>query len=243
MLPLPMYLTIGFTLTTGLCLWLVQRVLVRSNLAQTQRNWFWGAILAWMGVQAGLTLTEFYQTDPAAMPPKFPLAVVPTLLFILWMFATKRGRSILDALDLESMTWLHAIRVPVEWVLYGLFIYQAVPELMTFVGRNWDILAGLTAPFIAYWGIRQGKLSRTTLLVWHVLCLGLLLNIVVHAVLAVPSGVQQLAFDQPNVAVLNFPFVWLPSVIVPLVLLAHLASIRQLLQREGKVKSTSIEMG
>ncbi|HVF96549.1 MAG TPA: hypothetical protein VM871_04480, partial [Flavisolibacter sp.] len=38
------------------------------------------------------------------------------------------------------------------------------------------------------------------------------------------------AFDQPNIAVLYFPFIWLPSFIVPVVLLSHLVCIRQLLK-------------
>jgi hypothetical protein len=40
-----------------------------------------------------------------------------------------------------------------------------------------------------------------------------------------------MAFDQPNIAILYFPFVWLPSVVVPGVLLAHLVSLRKLFQK------------
>jgi hypothetical protein len=44
-------------------------------------------------------------------------------------------------------------------------------------------------------------------------------------------GLQQFAITQPNIAVQYFPFNWLPSVVVPLVLFSHLASIQQLLNR------------
>jgi hypothetical protein len=60
--------------------------------------------------------------------------------------------------------------------------------------------------------------------------LGLLINIVVNAALSAPSVVQQFAFEQPNIAILYFPFNLLPAVIVPLVLFSHLAAIRQLLR-------------
>jgi hypothetical protein len=43
--------------------------------------------------------------------------------------------------------------------------------------------------------------------------------------------VQRLAFEQPNVALLHFPFGWLPAVLVPLVVLAHAAALWQLLAR------------
>ncbi|MEO8588376.1 MAG: hypothetical protein ABI432_03330 [Flavobacteriales bacterium] len=67
---------------------------------------------------------------------------------------------------------------------------------------------------------------------WNIACIGLLVNIVARAVLSAPFPFQQLAFDQPNIAVLYFPFVWLPCCVVPLVLLAHLATLRKLLVRE-----------
>jgi hypothetical protein len=65
-------------------------------------------------------------------------------------------------------------------------------------------------------------------LLWNLVCLGLLLNIILNAVLSAPVPFQKFAFDQPNIAVLYFPFVWLPSCVVPLVLLSHLAAIRKL---------------
>lgn len=48
--------------------------------------------------------------------------------------------------------------------------------------------------------------------------------------LAAPTVVQQFAFDQPNVAILHFPFIALPGCLVPLVALSHLAAIRRLLR-------------
>lgn len=129
---------------------------------------------------------------------------------------------------------LHTVRVAVELVLFGLFTQQAVPELMTFAGRNFDILAGLTAPLVFYLGFVKKTLNRKIILIWNFICLGLLLNIVIHAILATPTPLQQFAFDQPNVAVFYFPFVWLPAGVVPLVLLAHLAVIHQLFSEKTK---------
>jgi hypothetical protein len=65
--------------------------------------------------------------------------------------------------------------------------------------------------------------------IWNVICLGLLFNIVINAILSAPFPIQRFAFDQPDVAVLYFPFTWLPCCVVPVVLLSHLAVLRQLL--------------
>ena len=131
-------------------------------------------------------------------------------------------------LRLEVLTLLHIVRIPVELVLFGLYLHHAVPRLMTFEGRNFDVLAGLTAPLVWWLAFRQQRLGRRGLLIWNGLGLASLLNIVANAVLAVPTPMQQFGFEQPNVAILHFPFVWLPGVVVPLVLLAHVAAIWQL---------------
>jgi hypothetical protein len=136
------------------------------------------------------------------------------------------------------MTLLHTVRVLVEIVLFLLFIHKAVPGRMTFEGRNFDILAGLTAPVIFYFGFIRKRLDRKIILMWNFICLGLLLNIVVNAVLSAPFPFQKFAFDQPNIAILYFPFNWLPSCVVPLVLLSHLATIRQLLN-DGRNRNNS----
>jgi len=97
---------------------------------------------------------------------------------------------------------------------------------MTFEGRNFDILCGLTAPFVYYFGYVKPVLSKKILLAWNIICLLLLVNIAVIAVLSGPFSFQRLAFDQPDIALLYFPFVWLPGFIVPVVLFAHLSAIK-----------------
>ncbi len=105
---------------------------------------------------------------------------------------------------------------------------------MTFEGRNFDILSGLTAPFIFYFVFIKKTFGRRILLIWNFICLGLLINIVINAILSAPFQFQKFAFDQPNIAILYFPFVWLPGFIVPLILFSHLAAIRQLLKWDEK---------
>lgn len=100
---------------------------------------------------------------------------------------------------------------------------------MTFEGRNFDILSGITALVIYYFGFMKRKLNKWVLLFWNFCCLGLLVNIVSIAILSAPFSFQRFGFDQPNIAVLHFPFIWLPCCVVPVVLFSHLAAIRQLI--------------
>lgn len=220
---LPTYIGWLFGLTTLATAWLFYRASPRNSTLLL-------LIVAWLLLQAMVAATGFY-TVTTSYPPRFLLLVLPPLLLIAVFFASTRGRQWLDCLHPGQLTLLHTIRIPVEIVLYMLYLHQTVPQLMTFEGRNWDILSGITAPFIYYFGYVKNKIPVRWLLLWNIACLLLLFNIVVHAVLSAPFPFQQLAFEQPNVAVLHFPFVWLPCFVVPIVLLSHLVCMRRLLQQ------------
>ena len=225
---LPAYVKVVFALTTLLTVYLFYKSTRQSTLTVI-------ILLSWLMLQSLIGLSGFY-TVTDTIPPRFPLLIGPPILVIIALFISSAGKRYLDRLDLKGLTLLHTIRIPVEIVLFWLFTYKSVPELMTFEGRNFDIVSGLTAPFVYYFGFIKNKLSPKIILAWNFLCLGLLINIVVNAVLSVPSPIQKFAFDQPNIGVLYFPFNALPACVVPLVLLSHLAAIRQLTTREIQLK-------
>lgn len=220
---LPIYLPVGFVLTTFLTIWLFYKAANQSVTAVV-------ILFLWLALQSAIGLSGFY-TVTDTIPPRFILLLGPPLIFIVGLFTLPQGRKFLDSLQASYLTILHIIRVPVELVLFGLCMYKAIPTLMTFEGRNLDILSGLSAPVIWYLAYRTKQMGRTGLLVWNLTCLALLFNIVVIAILSGPFRFQQFAFDQPNIGLLYFPFVWLPACVVPLVLLSHLAALRQLLKK------------
>jgi hypothetical protein len=223
---LPGYIKVVFALTTFLTVFLFYLATKKSTLTL-------GILLAWLAFQSFVAVRGFY-TVTDTIPPRFLLLIGPPLLFIIALFLSRKGQIFLDSLDLKTLTILHTIRIPVEIVLFWLFLHHGIPELMTFEGRNFDILSGITAPLIYYFGFVKSQLNTKILILWNLICLGLLINIVANAALSVPSAFQKFAFDQPNVAILYFPFVWLPGCVVPLVLLSHLAALRQLLKRPNK---------
>lgn len=207
-------------------------LLLRSFLPGTV-SWHVKTILvivfaAWLVLQAVLAMKAYY-LDFTGMPPRFILAVGPPLLLIFLILIFKR--SWLDVFSLTTLTWLHIVRIPVELLLYGLFLDKQIPQLMTFEGRNFDIVAGITAPVIAWFCFTKNIWNKKIALYWNIICLGLLVNIVANAVLSAPFSFQKFGFDQPDVAIAFFPFVWLPSFVVPVVLFSHLTSIFRLLKK------------
>jgi len=185
-------------------------------------------ITFWLLIQSVLGLAGFYQVTSQIIP-RFFLLILPPLVFIILIFSTVGGRKHTDQADLKWLTLFHTIRMPVELVLFWLFIHRGLPQVMTFEGRNVDLLAGISAPLIYYYGLVKRQLSPKIIIAWNMVSMGLLLNIVVIAVLSMPTPIQKFGFEQPNLALFYFPFVWLPCGLVPMVLYAHLVAIRQLL--------------
>ena len=230
MLDLPLYIPIIFIGTVLATLAFLIYAIRQSKLGQLGTNISLLFLIAWLIFQSIVSLKGFYYTDTRSVPPRFGLLIGPPLLVILLLFVTRGGRAFMDSLPLVPITLLSIVRIPVEITLYWLCLHRYVPELMTYLGRNFDLISGNSAPFIAY-AIYRGVISNRLILVWNILALALLLNIVFNAVLSAPLAFQQFAFDQPNVGLLYFPFIWLPSFIVPVVLFTHLVSIRRMLIR------------
>ena len=230
---LPSYIAVFFALTTLVTLLLFYWAIKNSSeeIIRKKSVVIVLGLLVWLVIQAIITLKGLYNTNTNAVPPKLlVLGILPPMLTIILLFATTKGRRFVDSLPLKNITYINVVRVAVELVLLLLFLNKAVPQLITFEGRNFDTISGITAPLVAWFGFTKGKLSRMFLLGWNFICLALLANVVVYALLSAPFPTQQFAFDQPNIAILNFPFSWLPTFVVPVVLFGHLTSIRQLIK-------------
>lgn len=230
---LPQYISLIFVLTTVITFFMFYKVVANSKHELIKKNAtkITLGLVVWLAIQTVLTLQNFYNSNTNTLPPRiFLFGVLPTFITITILFLTKKGRRFIDSISLKHYTLLNIVRIPVELVLWWLYLNKCVPEIMTFEGRNFDIIAGITSPAIAYFGFTKEKLSNKFILIWNIICLGLLINIAVNGFLSAPSPLQKFAFDQPNIALFYFPFSWLVSFIVPIVLLGHLTSIRQLLK-------------
>lgn len=197
--------------------------------ASGSKPFLWGA-LGWTALQCALGMSGIFQNTDA-MPPRIMLfGILPSILAIVFILSSRSGQSLTDGLNLKRITLLHTVRVPVEIVLTLLFHYGVLSVYTTWEGTNFDVLSGLSAPIIAYLAFKNGGLRKGLLIGWNIACLLLLLNVVVTAIFAFPSPFQKLAFDQPNLAILYFPFNLLPSVVVPIVMLSHLAVLKRLMR-------------
>jgi len=134
-----------------------------------------------------------------------------------------------------GITWLvgfQAFRVVVEWLLHRLYLEGAVPVQMTWSGRNFDVISGLTALVLGLWLARAGRRPTGVILAWNVLGFALLVNIIAVAVLSAPVPFRKFMEDPPNLLPSTFPFIWLPTFLVQLGLFGHLVVFRELMRRD-----------
>lgn len=232
---LPTYISLLFSFCTLATLFLFVRVIRASDTLKIRKiaGKITLILVFWLCLQVILSLVGIYSMDTRSIPPKILLyGILPTIVIITMTFVSQKGREFMDSLSLEMLLYIHLIRIPVELVLYLLSLYELVPRLITFSGSNFDILAGLTVPLMVYLNTSKRKYLRALNFIWNIISLGLLLNVVILAFLSAPSPLQRISFEQPNIAMLHFPFSWLPTFIVPIILFIHLLSIRRLLLRK-----------
>ena len=229
---LPGYISTVFILSTFLTVGIFLFAIRQNVFDKISAKILAFLIAFWLILQMILAVGGFYLITDVMPPRLFIFGAFPTFLTIILYFIFAR-KTFVEKMPLNILTFLHIIRIPVEIVLFWLFQQKLVPQMMTFEGTNFDILSGITAPIIVWLGFRNGKTNRTLLIIWNFLALGLLVNIVTTAILSAPFPLQQINFDQPNQAVLYFPFIWLPTIVVPLVLFSHLISLWQLFRSKN----------
>lgn len=180
--------------------------------------------VVWLVVVGIITYDGFFEND-TSLPSRFPLIPLSAVVLCLYVYRVVD----IGKVDIRMLLAVHALRFPIELVLYRLYLQRKVPVIMTFTGWNFDILIGLSAIVLfCFTYTTHRPLPTTFLMIWNVIGIVFLAVIVSIAVLSAPVPFQKFAFDQPNVAVLEFPFTYLPVYVVPVVLASHLLAIKAL---------------
>src|SRR5512138_406435 len=135
---LPLHITIVFLATVALNLFLLLTATRQKRLVAIVTT-------LWLVLTGVVAAKGFFQST-SSMPPRLAFAMLPAIAAIVISLVTKKGRQFVDGLDLKTLTLLHVVRLPVELVLYWLAVQKTIPELMTFTGRNFDILSGISTP-------------------------------------------------------------------------------------------------
>lgn len=193
-----------------------------------------GAIfLAWATFASALALSG-WTNQFQAQPPRIVFVLVPLLIFC-FLFGLTRLSDRFVQVPVRVLIMIQAFRILVEILIHWAVESEIAPPQLTwpnpisahYSGMNIDILAGLTAPIIAFF---YHRLPRWAVLTWNAICLVMVLWVVAVAIASVPTPFQILKPD--NTWVAFFPFILLPTVLVPIAISGHLVIFRAVLSRK-----------
>jgi len=180
---------------------------------------------AWLAVPAFVALRGWLALFDRE-PPPFMLLMVVLLAATLTLAFSKLGTALAHKLPLAVLVGAQGFRLPLELVMHQAYDDGLMPVQMSYSGHNFDIVTGITALVVAVL-IAKGNATRGLVLAWNVMGTVLLFAIMAIAISSTPTfaayGPHQL-----NTWVAHFPYVWLPSVLVPSALLGHVLVFRRL---------------
>ena len=185
------------------------------------------AVTAWVALLGVVSLEGFFANFRSLPPRILPALLVPLILGVLWV----RSDGMRELLTRTPPPWpiyVQSFRIVMELILWALFLQHRVPALMTFEGRNADILVGVTAIPVGYLCFVRKLWSPRVAFWWNVAGILILLNVVVHAQLSTPSPLRVFITDPPVTFIASWPYILLPGFLVPLAWLAHAVSLIQL---------------
>jgi hypothetical protein len=204
-------------------------VLAAAGIAARRLNWRAAlatiALLAvWLAYAAVLGVTGIVaRTDQ--LPPGIALLTVPVVVTLLALTLTAPGAILARAIPLRLLLGSQVFRVGVELSLHHLWSLGLAPRIMTLEGGNIEILVAATAP-VAAWLVSDRLTGRKIAWAWNVVGLLSLGNVVTRAVLSAPGPLQLIHGEVPDLAILTYPFTFVPGFMAPLALALHILAFR-----------------
>ena len=189
------------------------------------------AILSWAALLLLLSYEGFFE-DFNTLPPRPALAILIPLPVILIITFSAAGSRLLKTIPSHWLVLMQTFRIAVELLLFMAFINGKLPVQMTFEGRNFDILTGILALPVGYMLARRKSFAPKLAIAFNLAGLLLLINVLVVAVLSMPTPIRYFINEPSTQLVGQFPFILLPGVLVPIAYTMNILSLRQLLLKE-----------
>jgi hypothetical protein len=186
------------------------------------------AVFAWLLVTALVAASGALRRFDATPPPFAILAFAIGIIGIT-VPCSSLGTLLVRGLPLWALVGFQVFRFPLELVMHRAYVEGLMPVQMSYSGRNYDIVSGITAGVLAIW-LGRGRAPRWMVASWNILGFALLVNIVTIAVVSTPLF-RWFGSERLNTFVTYLPFVWLPAVLVVAALMGHILIWRQLSAR------------
>jgi hypothetical protein len=195
-----------------------------AQASSLQRRYSIGAS-AWLFVVAAASYSGALL--PRGGPP------LPFVLLVISIFAvgallarSNVGGRLAAGLPLAVLVGFQGFRLPLELAMHRAYTEGLMPIQMSYSGRNFDIVTGITAIVLAI-ALALTSVPRWVVQAWNLLGLLLLFNILGVAIASTPMFAY-FGPDRLNVWVMWMPYTLLPAVMVLAAWAGHLIVWRAL---------------
>ncbi|WP_420320892.1 hypothetical protein [Flagellimonas sp.] len=213
-------------------LWVLNNGLKKNGVLASKRNQitFLTAlgIFTWLALQYFIWTTGFYYD--LSLPPRIPLfMVLPVFLFIVFFMFGNRNHKVLASIPIALPIAVQSFRAVIEVLFYFTFIQGILPIQVTFEGANYDVLIGLSAIVMAVYANRPNA-SKKVLLAWNFI--GTLV-VLFAAFIFITSFYFPSIWGETGIPIgfNQFPYLLLPTFLMPFAVFLHVLSITQLTQK------------
>lgn len=203
----------------------------RAWLALGLSLWFLAALTAGL---AGV----FAPGDPRRPPlPLGAMALLPVLAFLAALAISSAVRRFVRSLDLRVLTLAQAGRV-IGGVFVGLWAAGRLPAGFALPAGLGDVLVGLTAPLVAFLVVPRLPTRRGLYLAWSAFGILDLVVAVTSGVLHSPTSAGLLAGAVTTAPMGTPPLSIIPTFLVPLAVILHVAALALVLEPSGRRPSS-----
>jgi hypothetical protein len=183
----------------------------------------------WLAATAALARSGFLGAW-TSLPPRWPLLPLTVLGTFVLLGQTRTFWRLLAEVPMWQPVALQTFRVGVELAFWRLLMEGGAPVQVTFEGRNFDGLVGLTAPLVAA-GIAFGWFGPRITIAWNLFGLAMLANAIGTVATSAPGPLHLDWPGEPFIAIASLPVIWIPALLAPAGIFLHVVSIRQSIAR------------
>lgn len=221
--------------------------LERTALAPDRRLALWLAIAIpltlWLALAWSLALQGAFRPVPGAgRVPRLPIAIFLPLIVGLPLLL--RSRALAAVLDATPAHWLVALQV--YRIFGGIFLvnwaHGLVSGIFAWPAGVGDMLTGIMALPVALTLVSGGAGARRAAVLWNIFGIADLALAVTLGALSSPGPVQLFGFDIPGAQLGTYPTVLTPAFAVPLSILLHALSLRQLRRRAAHMAPARVAL-
>jgi hypothetical protein len=160
-------------------------------------------------------------------PPTMLVAILGSIVMAIALGLSPVGKRIAVGVPLAALVGYQGFRVAVELMMHRAYSEGLMPVQMSYSGRNFDIVTGVTAVALGIW-LATGQRAPRLVVAWNTLGVLLLVNILAVALLSAPTPLRVFMNEPANVWIARAPWVWLPTVMVFAAIVGHVVVYRRL---------------